>query len=187
MPQQQRQRDRRDQREDEIGLAEVTALEPARTQHLADVHRGAHPDEHEHREQVDEKRVPPLVAKPRQCRVLVNDADHRDQDRREQHDEAPEDERVHQPRHEALEQLALPEHDRRLVLHPPPGVERPIDRLSAAYQAAQKQRAPHEQRATDGNRGRERNGGDDGDYVPLVFRISAEIAGTISCRSPITA
>ena len=38
---------------------------------------------------------------------LVDDPDHRDHDRRQQHDEAPEDRGVHEPRDEPLEQLAL--------------------------------------------------------------------------------
>ena len=54
-------------------------------------------DQHQHREDVDEQRVPALVSEPRERRVPIDDPDHRDQDRRQQHQEAPEDERVHQP------------------------------------------------------------------------------------------
>ena len=54
----------------------------------------------------------PWCAEPRQRRVLVDRGDHRHHDRREEDEEAPEDERVHQPRHEALQELALAEDDR---------------------------------------------------------------------------
>ena len=66
------------------------------------------------REHVDQQRVPALMTQPRERRVLVDDADHRDHDRRGGR-EAPEDEGVHQPRAQPLQQLALAEHDRRLV------------------------------------------------------------------------
>ena len=156
---------------------------------LADVQRGDHADQHEHREQVDEQRVPALVAQPRKRRVLVDDRDHRDHDRRRQHQEAPEDERMHQPRAEALEQLALAEHDRRLVLDPPSGCRRRGTTGCACRATRPDQQADPaaEQRAADDHRGSKRDGGDRRDYVPFAFRISALIAGRISCRSPITA
>ena len=61
MPEQQRDHDRRDQRQDEVGLAEMAALEPLGLLHLADPERGQHAREHEHAEDVDEQRVPALV------------------------------------------------------------------------------------------------------------------------------
>ena len=115
VPEQQADHDRRDQGQDQVGLAEMAALEPFRLLHLADPQGPDHAHEHEHAEDVDEQRVPALVAEPRQRVVLVDDADQRDQDRRKEDREAPEDERVQQPRTEALEQLALPEHDLGLV------------------------------------------------------------------------
>jgi hypothetical protein len=59
--------------------------------------------------------------------------------------------------------------------------------MRAAHEADEQRDAPGEQRAADGERGGERDGGRNRDYVPLAFLISAEIAGTTSCRSPITA
>ena len=59
----------------------------------------------------------PCVAEPRQRRVLRDGADQRHHDRREEDEEAPEDERVDQARDEPLEQLLLAEHDDRLVAH----------------------------------------------------------------------
>ena len=88
--------------------------------------------EHEHDEQVDEPAEPRLAPEPRQLRALVDRGDHRHHDRREQNEEAPEDERVHQPRHEPLQQLALAEHDLDLVLDPPRHVRRAVVRLRAA-------------------------------------------------------
>ena len=115
VPEQQADHDGRDQGQDQVGLAEVAALEPLRLLHLADPQRADHSYEHEHAEDVDEQRVPALVAEPGQRVVLVDDPDQRDQDRREEDREAPEDERVQQPRDHSLEQLALPEHDLGLV------------------------------------------------------------------------
>jgi hypothetical protein len=59
--------------------------------------------------------------------------------------------------------------------------------MCAAYEPDEERDAPGEQRAADGDRGGERDGGGNRGYVPLAFLISAEIAGTTSCRSPITA
>ena len=54
----------------------------------------------------------------------------------------------------------------------------------------QRHQEPHpdrEQRPAHRERGGEHDGGDGDAYVPRTFLISAEIAGTTSCRSPITA
>ena len=82
VPQQQRDRDRRDQPQDQVGLAEVAALEALRPLDLADPQRAGHADQHQHREQVDQERVPALVAEPRERGVLVDGPDHGDHDRR---------------------------------------------------------------------------------------------------------
>ena len=132
VPQQQRDHDRGDQRQDQVGLTEMAALEPARPLDLADPERGQHADQHQHAEQVDHRRVPALVAEPGDRGVLVDHPDQRDQDRRRQHQEAPEDECVHQPGTEALEQLALAEHDRPLVAGASLHVAAAGDRLRAA-------------------------------------------------------
>jgi hypothetical protein len=94
---------------------------------------------------------------------------------------------VHQPGHEPLQELPLAEHDHGLVADPAGEVVAPLDGLAGADEPRQEERAPREQAAGEGEQGREpdRAGGDG--YVPPAFLSSAEIAGTISCRSPITA
>ncbi len=188
MPQQQADHDRRDQREDQVGLAEVTSLEPPGLLHLADPQRPDHANQHEHAEDVDEQRVPALVTEPGQRVVLVDDADQRDQDRREEHREAPEDERVQQPRAESLEQLALTEDDLRLVAGAAGYVALAIGRGRPLYESGEEANAGEEQRPAQSEGHGERERGDQRGYPPpLVLRISAEIAGTTSWRSPITA
>ena len=94
---------------------------------------------------------------------------------------------MHQPRAEALEQLALPQHDLGLVAHAPRHVVEAVDRLAEPDEVDQQLRAPREQGAADGERDRERDrSGGDG-YAERAFLSSAVIAGTISVRSPITA
>src|SRR5215216_6597987 len=146
-----------------------------------------HPDQHEHRKDVDQQREPALVPEPRQRRLAVDRADHRHEDRREQHEEAPEDRRVHQPRAEPLEQLALPEHDLRLVAHALRDVVEALDRLAEPDQVDEQLRAAGEQVAADRKRRRERERSEQDVYVERAFLSSAVIAGTISVRSPITA
>ena len=145
--------------------------------------RGGDADEHEHDEEVDHPAEPRLVPEPRQLRVLVDRGDHRHHDRREEHEEAPEDERVHQPGHEALQELPLAEHDLDLVLHPPADVGRAVVRLRAAHLLREERRPAPRAAAGDGDEQPE----DDGAYEPRTLLSSALIAGTISCRSPITA
>ena len=162
VPEQQRQHDQRDQAEDEVGLAEVAALEPLRLLHLADPERGRDPDEHEHDEEVDEEREPALRAEPRQRLALGDGADQRHHDRREEDEEAPEDERVDEAGAEALEQLLLAEHDDRLVAHALRGVVEPLHRLAEPDEAGEQQRAAAEQRARDAEDDEEGDGGDGG-------------------------
>ena len=90
-------------------------------------------------------------------------------------------------RHEPLEQLALAEHDRRLVLHAPRDVVGAVERPRRADEPHEEERAAREQPAGDGEQRREGDGAGRGCYDPLTFLSSAVIAGTISCRSPITA
>ena len=94
---------------------------------------------------------------------------------------------MHQPRHEALQQLALTEHEHRFVADARGDVVGAIDRLAHANQPHEQQGAPREQAAGNREDGDERDRADDDAYWALAFRSSAEIAGTISCRSPITA
>jgi hypothetical protein len=120
--------------------------------------------------------------------VAVDDADHRDHDRRQQHAEAPEDERVDEARYEACEQLALAEHDRHLVARANGGVAAALERCGGAQQAGEEDGAAGEQRAAEEDCGgeqdrRERGGA----YGCLAFRIASAIAGRTSWRSPTTA
>ena len=162
VPEQQRQHDQRDQPEDEVGLAEVAALEPLRPLHLADPERGGDADEHEHDEEVDEECEPALRSEPRQRLALRDRADQRHHDRREQDQEAPEDERVDEAGAEALEQLLLAEHDDRLVAHPLRHVVEALHRLAEPDEPGEQERAAAEQRARDAEDDEEGEGGDGG-------------------------
>jgi hypothetical protein len=94
---------------------------------------------------------------------------------------------VGKSRHEPPEQLALAEHDHRLVAEASGDVVAAVDRLAGPNEPRQVDGAPEEEAARDEEQGGERDrAGGDG-YVPRAFLSSAEIAGTISCRSPITA
>src|SRR5581483_11562188 len=119
--------------------------------------------------------------------VPIDRGDGREQDRGEEDEEAPEDERVHQPRHEPLQELALAEDDDRLGADAPAEVARAVRRLAAPDELPEEERAPREHRTRDRcERGQAERAGDDV-YEPRAFRSSPEIAGTIACRSPITA
>ena len=72
----------------------------------------------------------------------VDGGDHRHQDRRQQDDEAPEDERVHQPGHEPLQQLPLPEHDLELRLRLARGVLPAVVRDGPRDEAVEEGAAP---------------------------------------------
>ena len=187
VPEQQRRHDPGDHRQNQVGLAEVAALEARRTLDLADDHRSDHPGQHQHREHVHEQREPALVAEPRQGGVAVDRADHRDHDRGEQDEEAPEDGRVDQAGHESLQQLALAEHDLRLVAHARWNFVEALGRLAHPDEVDEQLGAAREQRAAhgEGSGQRQRSGQDR--YGERAFRSSAVIAGTISARSPITA
>ena len=178
MPAEQRQHNERDHREYQVRLAEVRAFESRRPHDLADDERRDDPGEHEAGEDVAQHAVPLRRRHVTACR-----RDRGEHDRREQNEEAPEDERVHETRHEPLKQLALPEHDFDLVLHPPRGVRGAIVRLCLEDEPRQEPRPPREEPAADDRE----HGECDGSYEPRTFRSSALIAGTISCRSPITA
>ena len=193
MPEEERRHDPGDEPEDEVGLAEVAALEPLRPLHLADPERGGDADEDEAAEEVDEERKPALPLEPaerrasREARVGIDDVDDRDEDRGEEHDEAPEDQRVHDPRHEPLQELALAEDDDGFVLDPLRQLVEALERRAHADEAPEEERAPCEDRQRDGRDRREGERGQGGGYWPRTFLSSAEIAGTTSCRSPMTA
>jgi len=158
-----------------------------RSQDLPVDKRGRDPDEHEDHEQVDERHEPALVPEPRQGLVLVDRRDHRHHDRREEDEEAPEDERVHQPGDEALKELLLAEDDHRLVAGAPRHVARAVDRLARADEPPEKDGALGEEPAGDGEQRREAERARQRRYAPRAFLSSAEMAGTISWRSPMTA
>jgi hypothetical protein len=113
--------------------------------------------------------------------VLVDRPDHRDDDRGEEDEEAPEDRRVDQPRDESLEQLALAEHDHRLVLDAPGHVIEALDRLAEPDERDEQARPAGEQGAADGEqRGeRERSGRDV--YDARAFPRPAVAAGAFPC------
>ena len=149
MPTEQRQHNERDQREYQVRLAEVRALEPRRPHDLADDERRDDPGEHEACEDVAQQAVP-----LRRRHVTACGRDRGEHDRREEDEEAPEDERVHQPRHEPLQELALAEHDLDLVLDAPRHVRGTIVRLALQDEPRQEPRPPREEpTADDGEHG----------------------------------
>jgi hypothetical protein len=89
---------------------------------------------------------------------------------------------VRQARHEPLQQLALAEHDLDLVLDADRNIRGPIVRLRAPNLLDEELRTEDRAGADDEQQRAE----DDGAYE-RTFLSSALIAGTISCRSPITA
>jgi hypothetical protein len=94
---------------------------------------------------------------------------------------------VHQSRNQALQQLALAEHDRGLVAEARRDPVESVGGLTEPNEPREQEGAAGEQRACDGDRGCESDGAAEALYPPLAFLISPEIAGTISCKSPITA
>ena len=93
---------------------------------------------------------------------------------------------MHQARDEPLEQLALAERDHDLVSHPGRKLARAVAGPPHLDEPHEDERAPREQPSADGQHAEQDEEGDRV-YPPLAFRISATIAGTTSCRSPITA
>ena len=88
---------------------------------------------------------------------------------------------------QSLEELALTEDDRRLVAQPRHDVVATVKRLRRANESREKERAPREQHSRNRERHGKTEGAGGGRYVPRTFLSSAVIAGTISCKSPITA
>ena len=93
---------------------------------------------------------------------------------------------MHRAGHQPLEQLSLSEDDHGFVANATRNVVVAFDRSSRADETDEQERAPREERARDGERRRERERPSEGCYS-RAFLSSAEIAGTISCRLPITA
>jgi hypothetical protein len=84
--------------------------------------------------------------------VLVDRADHGDDDGREQDEEAPEDRRVDRARDDPLKQLLLTEHDDGLVLDALRGIAEAVDGLAEPDEVNQELGSAGEQEAADGER-----------------------------------
>ena len=89
--------------------------------------------------------------------------------------------------HEALEQLALAEHDLRLVADAPRQVVEALGGLAHAHEVHEQLRPASEQHAADGERRGERQRSHQHVYGERALLSSSVMAGTISVRSPITA
>ena len=182
MPEEQGGDDAGDHEEDEVGLAEVRPAEPLGPDDLPDREGCRHSREHEHAEDVREPAEPPLTTEPRQLVAPIDRGDHRHQDRRQQDEEAPEDERVHQAGNEPLQQFPLREHDLELRACLASRVLPAVVRDGALDEAVEEDASPP--RAQAGPRHQR----DEGERAYARTRLSsALIAGTTSCRSPITA
>jgi hypothetical protein len=92
---------------------------------------------------------------------------------------------VHQARDEPVEQLLLAEDDRRFVAELPRRVGRAVVGARCADLRGEEAGAAREQPAAGDEQDGERDRGDG--YSARTFLSSALIAGTISCRSPMTA
>ena len=93
---------------------------------------------------------------------------------------------MHEAGAEPLQELPLPEHDRRLVPHADREVRHAVDRLARADEPSEEERSTREEPTGDRDRDEERDRGREV-QESLAFLSSAEIAGTTSCRSPMTA
>jgi hypothetical protein len=94
---------------------------------------------------------------------------------------------VHDAGQQALKELPLPEDDHRFIADARGDLARAVDRLRSTNEAGEEDRAPAEERTRDDEQRRKSDRPGERRYDPRTFRNSAEIAGTISCRFPITA
>jgi hypothetical protein len=92
VPDEQGEDDRALEQQDVVGDLEVRAHEPDRALAEPDGERDRHADQGAHREQVDEQGEPALLGEPRDRPVDVHRAEERHHDRRQQDEEAPEQE-----------------------------------------------------------------------------------------------
>src|SRR6185295_11073157 len=119
----------------------------------------------------------------RERRLLVDDRDRGLGDRREEDDEAPEDEGVHQAGAELLEQLLLQEDVGELSGDSVWGGGGASGRTGVRNELHARPDAPHEEQDRHDDDGREGRGG----YEPVRrFSISSVRAGTTWNRSPTT-
>src|SRR5207247_4794241 len=142
--------------------------------------RDAHDDEG--REEILEEREPGDMAEVGERPVAVDRREHRLDDRGQQDEEAPEDERVHHARGGLLEQLALPEHVGELPARPLAGVVRARGGPRRAQDLEPRAGAPPEQGDRHGQDSHEGEGAQE----PLRRRIPSVRAGSTWNRSPTT-
>jgi hypothetical protein len=93
---------------------------------------------------------------------------------------------VHEAGDGALQQLALAEHELGLVADASWHVAGAVDRPASPHEPDEEERTPREQAAADRRERTEPERAGENGY-PRAFLSSALIAGTISCRFPITA
>ena len=94
---------------------------------------------------------------------------------------------MHEAGDEPLKELPLAEHHRGLRLRPAPELAGPVGRPPEADDPVEEVRAPREQAPGDREHGDEDDRGGERAHPERAARIAAPIAGTTSCRSPITA
>jgi len=97
-----------------------------------DADRDPDPDQHPGREHVLDEPQPPRPADQRELEARIDQLARDLHDRRQQDQEAPEDQRVHQPRQRPLEELALPQDLDPLAGHPAGNVAPALDRPAEA-------------------------------------------------------
>jgi hypothetical protein len=115
--------------------------------------------------------------------VLVDGADHRDDDRGEEDEEAPEDGGVDEAGDEPLEQLPLAQHDHGLVLDPLRDVAEAVDRLAEPDEVDEQLRPPPEQRPADREQRGERDSAERDVYGSRAFpRTALTIAPSSALR-----
>ena len=182
VPEQQRRNDPEDREQDPVRLLHVRATEPVRPLDLADRERDRDAEDHEDREEILEEREPRHVAEVGERPAGVDRREHRLDDRGQQDEEAPEDERVHHAGGGLLEELALPEHVGELPASPRAGVVRARGGPRRAQDVEPRAGALPEQGDRHGQDGREGEGAQE----PLRRRISSVRAGSTWNRSPTT-
>jgi hypothetical protein len=110
---------RQDHQQDEVGLLEVAAFEPLVPAELAEEDGHLYSDDHQHGQDVLAQAEPAGSSDERDGEPWPeHDLPEGFHDRGEQDDEPPEDEGVHEPRAETLQELPLPQDHRGLELHP---------------------------------------------------------------------
>ena len=182
VPQQQRRDDPEDREEDPIRLLHVRAAEPVRPLDLPYREPDRDPDDNEGREEILEEREPGHVPEVGERPTAVDRREHRLDDRRQQDEESPEDERVHHARGGLLEELALPQHVGELAARPGPRSIRTQGRPRRAQDLEPRAGVPPEQGDRHGQDDREGEGAQE----PLRRRISSVRAGSTWNRSPTT-